>query len=169
MSEKVRETREKDSEPPRKEKRKKVRVENDSDFDISMCAIPTVWCGQGEIPRKQRNKDSYYFKKGTPYECMQKGFGAGMITERKTTMDENSLQQIKYVGETYEDLFISMGIENIDDLQRYALENDRVEFSSLLDNVLVKKGGAKDTRAYNSVLAHLYRRGVKRLPSCISL
>jgi len=80
-----------------------------ADFDLSECAIPTVWCGRGNPPKRRAGDDKYYYKTGDRYECMQKGFGAGMHTERKKNLPENSLQQIKYVGDVYEKKFKGAG------------------------------------------------------------
>lgn len=136
-------------------------------FNPEDCAIPTFYCGdQSDLPARKRGDDKYYTRHGTPRECLSKGFGAGMITERLKTLPESTLQQIKYVGDVYDRRFRENGINTVDGLILYAKGRNPIEIDALLRKVLTKKGGAVDQRALNSVLLFLYKNGVQRIPSC---
>jgi|SRR5437868_5894291 len=134
-------------------------------FNPNKCAIPTVYCGKNpKIPARKKGDDHYYVRKGTPNECMSKGFGAGMINERNKKLPDNSLQQIKYVGDTYDSKFKkNHKIKNVNDLIKYA---KKYNVQRLLTGVFTKKDGKLDMRAYNSTLLYLYRVGVTNLPTC---
>jgi hypothetical protein len=138
-------------------------------FDHRKCAIPTIYCGNGNIPKRDYDSDSFYYKRGTPYECMQKGYGTGSAIERKKTLAGTSLQQIKYVGEIYEEKFKEHGIDNLNDLIGYAKKHSKTDFAieNLLKNVFTKSNNVLDKKAYNSTLLFLYNKdSVLRLPSC---
>ena len=49
-------------------------------FEYKKCKIPTTYCGTESKLPKSTNTDSYYVRKGQPYECLQKGVGIGIIT-----------------------------------------------------------------------------------------
>lgn len=136
-------------------------------FNPEDCAIPTFYCGDQEsLPKRKRGDDKYYTRHGTSRECLSKGFGAGMITERMKSLPENTLQQIKYVGDVYERKFREAGIDNVDALIKYAQSRNPIEVDTLLKRVLAKKGGSLDQRALNGTLLFLYKNGVQRIPGC---
>lgn len=138
-------------------------------FDRRKCAIPTVYCGNGDIPKRDYNSDTYYFKKGTPYECLRVGYGVGSAIERKKTLTNNSLQQIKYVGDVYENNFKGHNINNMGDLINYAKKYSKTDFAieNLLKNVFTKSNNTLDKKAYNSTLLFLYGKdSLLKLPSC---
>lgn len=135
-------------------------------FDPKKCDIPTIWCGEADKPPKKRKDGSYYYKTGTRYECMKKGFGAGKHSEIKEGLPKNSLRQIKYVGEKHEKNFKKKGVYNTNNLVKECEGLTEDQIKKLLKKVLVKSDGKLDTRAYNCVLLYLYRHGVGHLPSC---
>lgn len=128
------------------------------------CAIPRLWCGNGNIKYDKKIPDGFYNREGTRYECLKSGFGAG-----KASADEvsrQSLRSIKYIGEYYEDKFKRKKVNTVAGLKRKAENLGKAKFKKFLVSVLKRKDGAKDTKAYNSVLIHLDDMGVKELPKC---
>lgn len=136
-------------------------------FDVDRCAIPTVWCGDGALPGiKDGNR---YVRKGTASQCMKKGFGAGMMTEKTKNLPATSLQKIRYIGEIHEQNFRSHRIATTTALKNYAIRNPG-NIKRFLEGILTKKNGAGvDGRAYNSVILWLYQNGVKDVPPCMLL
>lgn len=131
------------------------------------CAIPTIYCGDAKkIPSYKRGDDKRYTRRGSPQECLSKGFGAGMITERLKSLPDTTLQQIKYVGDVYDKNFGKMGIKTVDGLVLYVEKHSQKQNDQMLKKVLTKKGGSLDLRAYNSVLLFLHRGGSIKLPKC---
>lgn len=133
-------------------------------FNPKECEIPKIWCGKG-------NKPSSYSKTGTPYDCMKIGFGAGMHIERNKHLPPNSLQNIKYVGETFEKKFVKKGIKNIPELLKYATKSSKPQIENLLKEVFMRKKVGLDQRAYNSTLLYLYGHGIAsiKIPKCTKL
>lgn len=138
-------------------------------FDEKKCDIPTIWCGDADKPPKKRKDGSYYYKTGSRYECMKKGFGAGSSIEKKEHLSPTSLQQIKYVGEKHEKDFKKNGIASIKALITYCNGKPPKVIEKFLKGILKKSNGVTDGRAYNCVLLYLYRHGVGNVPSCIKL
>lgn len=134
-------------------------------FRIQDCYIPEVWCGDSDqIPQTLHKK---YSRVGTRRECLKKGFGAGMYTERNKNLPQNSLQQIKYVGPVYEQNFEDEeGITTIPQLINFASGQSKVQLEQSLKKILVKNNGVVDTKAYNSVILFLYQKGIRNVPSC---
>jgi len=89
-----------------------------------------------------------------------------MHTERKKNLPENSLQQIKYVGDVYEKKFKGAGISTISALRSQMSRKSTLEIERFLKRIFTRKGGALDQRAYNSTTAHLYRHGNGSVPRC---
>jgi hypothetical protein len=139
-------------------------------FEPKKCIIPTVYCGKSKVIPKNQD-GSIYVRRGTPNECMMKGFGAGSKIEKLKTLPKNSLQQIKYIGDVHEKKFKGYGIHTTTQLISHIKKmksSSRVE--KLLKNILLKKDGVIDKRAYNSTLLYLYENGVYgNLPSCIKI
>ncbi len=135
-------------------------------FDEKKCRIPTVYCGTGNVPGD--DDDVKYTGKGNSYQCMQKGFGAGMHTERRKSLGASSLQTIKYVNEKHEASFKRDGVNTITMLKQKCRNMSRDQISTFLKKHL-KKGDTVDKKAYNMVLLHLYRNGMSTLPQCFSL
>jgi hypothetical protein len=134
-------------------------------FNVQKCDIPTIWCGESNIPPKKRKDGNYYYKTGTRYECLKKGFGAGSHTEKNKNLGPKSLQQIRYIGETHERQFINAGIKNTDDLLKYVKGKNKEQVEKFLKTVL-KKGKSIDTRSYNCVILYLYKNGNTNVPEC---
>ena len=138
------------------------------EFDPRQCVIPTIWCGNGNIPKKSRKK--VYTHKGTPLQCLRKGFGAGMWSERKLSLPNDSLQNIKYIGDIYEERFVRNGIENVHDLLDFGRSNSPGVIEKTLKRILKRKnGGGVDKRAYNIILVYMYKNGINNLPKCDNL
>lgn len=134
-------------------------------FDEGLCAIPAVYCGDGDTLPTKRDAEHYYYRFGTRSECLKKGFGAGTHIERKSGLPDDSLQQIKYVGPVHEKNFKRHGISSLTQLTaRY--RSSKVNVEKELSDILKKKGGGLDKRAYNSTLLYLHRHGVSKLPQC---
>src|SRR5438552_17920486 len=104
------------------------------------CAIPSVYCGTGKVPKSIKMIDGYpviYLRKGTPYECLQKGFGTGSASEKKKNLSPASLQNIKYIGSTHETKFRSRKVATINALVSKAKNSTSTTFDSFLRTVLV--------------------------------
>ena len=137
------------------------------DFNLGDCAIPTVWCGKkGNPPKRKPTDETYYYKTGNRYECMQKGFGAGLHTERRENLPNDSLQRIKYVGEKYEEKFHATGMTDLNTFRIEMSQKSPQEIEKYLKKIFKRKGGSLDQRAYNSTLVFLYRNGVGNIPAC---
>jgi hypothetical protein len=135
-------------------------------FVLSNCDIPVVWCGESEKPPKKAKDGKYYYKTGTRTECLRVGFGAGTHTERNNNLPSESLQQIKYIGETYEKGFKKAGYTDLSILRKKMRKKDHDEMRKILKKILTKKDGVLDARAYNSVIVYLYKHGIEDVPSC---
>lgn len=137
------------------------------EFNENECYIPTVWCGDENVYKKfDTVKKVKYTRTGTRRECLKKGFGAGVISTRKKTLPTNSLQEIKYIGEKHEASFKRYRITNTQTLLSAFKKNKKAEISKTLKDILKKKDGNLDIRAYNSVLLYLYNHGFGDLPKC---
>lgn len=135
-------------------------------FRETDCYIPKVWCGKEDKYPQGYHNDSYYIRTGERHECLRQGIGAGIATAKKHP--PSSLQNIKYIGDKYEDSFKNAGIKNITDLKKEAKKRSSTQIKSLLEGILSKKNGKKkvvDQRAYNSVILYLYRANVS-VPKC---
>ncbi len=136
-------------------------------FRLKDCSIPTLWCGDSDEPPEPTDPTMRYSRAGTRTECMKKGFGVGMYTERKKKLPSTSLQQIKYVGETYEKRFIDSGIEDIPQFVKQMRQATSEQIEALLTGVLINgKTKTLDQRAYNAVMVFLFQHGVSDLPAC---
>ncbi len=141
-------------------------------FRLSDCAIPSVWCGKSANPPKTKPSDMVrYTGPGSRYECMQKGYGAGMYGEKNKGLAKTSLRQIKYVGEIYEANFKRNGISTTTQLISKLKGQPKTTIQNIVKRSVTKKGGVVDRRAYNHCLAYLYSHGVggEMLPPCYRL
>lgn len=118
-----------------------------------------VWCGENEENRNGRPV-------GTPHQCLKKGFGAGASKEKRKHLPAKSLQQISYIGETYENNFKKEKITNTDKLSAFVRRSTPSEISRLLRKVLARSTGGLDVKAYNATLMWLYSHGIGILPQC---
>lgn len=135
-------------------------------FNIDDCAIPSVWCGKGNPPKRKRGDAKYYSKTGSRYQCMQYGFGAGAATERSKRLPKTSLQHIKYVGDVYEKKFKDKKIATLAALVSYMNNRTSNTIEKLLKGVFTKRNGGLDKKAYNSTVLYLYGRGKTNVPKC---
>ena len=147
---------------------KRLPVKEVKTFRLKDCAIPTLWCGESDEPPEEKDPLTRYLRTGTRTECMKKGFGAGMYTERKKNLPSSSVQQIKYIGETYAGRFQEAGIETSIQLVKAMRDMSGEEIEKFLRPILTK-GKSLDKRAYNSVLVYLFQHGVSDLPACDSI
>lgn len=129
-------------------------------FDRKKCIIKTVYCGNGKINKSKHSK------KGNSYECLRQGVGAGVYSERKKGLSENSLQQIKYVGPVFEANFRKKGIRTKSGLLTKMDSLTATQKKKLLKSVFTRSNGCVDYRGYNSVLLFLNDSRVKNLPVC---
>lgn len=132
-------------------------------FRAKDCEIPTIWCGKGAA------KGSKYKGKGTPLQCLKKGFGAGKYTEIKKNLPEDSLQQIKYIGEKYEKKLKNKGIKNLKELKSFARKSSKTGIEMTLKRAFKNSANKIDYRPYNSALLYLHKEGIKTLPQCKKL
>jgi hypothetical protein len=132
------------------------------------CYIKTVWCGKGPKP-VGLTKGKKYTKKGTSFECLRQGIGAGVYTERKKNLAATSLQNISYVGDLTERKLRARGIRTIAQLLTRLRGLDANGKRDFLRRALRKEEGGYDGRAFNSILVFAHSRGVTRLPPCKKL
>ncbi len=136
-------------------------------FSEEACIIPEIWCGESATPPKK--KGTIYYKTGSRYECMKKGFGAGTYTEKALTRPLSSLQNIKYVGPKYEENFKKAGIKTLAQLVTQTGSKTSTQIKTLLTGILTKENGILDTKAYNSTVLYLHRHGVANRPPCVKI
>lgn len=148
-------------------------------FDVRKCRIPSVYCGNGNIPQPAADQNVRYTGRGTPHQCMQKGFGAGAASERLKSLPAGSLQRIKYVGDRYEQNFAEgrfpgaggriFNIRNQRDLNDWVRNKSRAQIDQMLRIVFTKANGVLDLKAYNSTLLHLNTTTTADIPECIEI
>ena len=141
-------------------------------FRLADCAIPSVWCGKSSTPPKTKPGDMVrYTGPGSRYECMQKGYGAGMYGEKNKGLPKTSLRQIKYVGETYEANFKRNGISSTTQLVSQFKGKHKTTIQNTIRKSVTKKGGVVDKKAYNHCLVYLYFHGTggEKLPPCYKI
>lgn len=136
-------------------------------FNPKKCIIPEIWCGNSKVPPNK--KDKVYYKTGSRYECMKKGFGSGMNSEKKNNLPENSLQNIKYIGDVHEGNFKKAGINTIANLIAEMRSRTSKDVEKILKKILLKSNNIPDQKAYNSTLLFLYNNGNSNLPQCIKI
>lgn len=133
-------------------------------FNKNQCIIPTIYCGKGSKPKDKKE----YIREGDRYECLQKGFGAGMWKQRKQDIGEYSLLQITYVNEKIETNFKNNGIRNLKQLQNEMKKMNENQKKKFLKKVC-KINNSVNKKAYNSILLYLNDNKVKKLPKCYGL
>lgn len=135
-------------------------------FNPQECTFPTVYCGERAVPQGRQRNGDVYTRRGTGYECMKKGFGAGSATEKSKSLPRDSLQKIRFIGDRYSERFREIyHINTISDLRRVPAAN----LDQILRRVCTNSSGAFDARSYNSVLLYLYDNALvpsARLPRC---
>lgn len=129
-------------------------------FDVHRCKIKTFYCGKGELPEG-------YTRKGSGFECLKRGFGAGSWTEKKKDLPEKSLQRIKYVGPVYEKKFKEKKINNTDTLIAKLSTMSADKKKKFLEKIFTRKNNTIDYRGFNTVLLFLHAANVKKLPQCV--
>ena len=133
-------------------------------FNKNACVIRKLYCGDGKLPKDTTTKK--YSRKGTSYECLKKGFGIADWEHRKKDLPKTSLQQILYIGPTYEANFRRKKIYSTKSLvekTRGLIVKDKRD---LISSACSKKGGTVDYKAFNSVVLFLHDQGLKDLPGC---
>lgn len=135
-------------------------------FNIDRCRIPKVYCGKGDWKTSSPNKYSKYYKKGTNYECLRSGIGAGMMIEKKKSLSKNSLQNIPYVGPVYEANFKKKKITTLSKLEEKVEDMKTNDIKKLLEGVFTKSNGNIDYKGMNSTILYLYGEGYHNMPEC---
>ena len=133
-------------------------------FQRSRCIIRQIYCGNGKVPKDTRQKK--YSRKGTQYECLKKGFGAGNWACLNKNLSPTSLKQIKYIGPVFETNFKKKRIYSTKSLVNKMKTLSAVQKRELLKAVCKRKSGGIDYRAVNSVILYLHSQKVGSLPSC---
>jgi len=119
-----------------------------------------MYCGD------KKHVPSGYSRKGSSYECLQRGFGIADWTHRKKAISKNSLQQIPYVGPVYEANFKGLGITGITKLISILKSLSKNDKNKLIKKGCTRKNGGIDQKAVNSILMFLHDRGMTNLPNC---
>ena len=136
-------------------------------FNIKDCYPPQVYCGKKKKVPKRGPNGQNYVRRGTPYECLKQGIGAGTHQERDKYLPKNSLQHIRYIGPVHENNFKDIGIDSIPQLKRWMEDRSGKAICRDLKNILVKNNGDTDFRAYNSVILYSYQiLGITHVPRC---
>ena len=131
-------------------------------FDRDKCVIRRFYCGE----KKTIPNTDVYSRKGTRYECLKRGYGAASWVHHKKTLSVDSLQQIKYIGEYYEDKFNTARIKDIPNLLKIMNNLTKAKKKKKLEKLCRKRNGRIDHRTLNSTILFLYDNGVKNLPTC---
>ncbi len=147
-------------------------MNNSRNKRLKLCQIPTVYCGVNSSYDKQKNKEKnmYYYKDGDRYECLQKGYGAGMYVEKLKNVDsdcEYDLRHIKYINDKHIEKFGKYNINCSDCLFDYVDKHYTEDVTDMLIDVLTYKNKF-NKKAYNSVIYYLYENGydIMELPKC---
>jgi hypothetical protein len=135
-------------------------------FRVQDCLIPTVYCGKKKKIPKTNNNNQRYVRRGTRSECLRKGVGAGVYSERDKHLSNSSLQRIMYVGPYFEQQFRDNGIRTINGLIKRAKKIRKGRLENLLEDICTNRDGRVDRRTYNSVVLHIYKMGITWVPNC---
>jgi hypothetical protein len=138
-------------------------------FDPDKCYIPTVYCGNKERKYPYVEKDNLYEGKGTPHQCLKKGFGGAVARENKKHLPPDSVQMIRYVGPLFEENFRKENILSTKQLIKYVRDNSARNIEQMLRRVFSNSNGSLNGKGYNSTLLYLYHNGQSRLPQCTNL
>ena len=133
-------------------------------FRKSDCVIRKIYCGDKNVPADTATKK--YSRAGSRQECLQRGFGIADAQNRLKRLRPNSLQNIVYIGDTYDQNFRKKGIRTLAGLQTKMKSlgaNQKLDF---LRKILIKKNKVVDQKAINSVIMWLHSKGVGNLPGC---
>jgi len=137
-------------------------------FDKSKCITSKIYCGdKNALPPNTATQK--YSRKGTPHECLKKGFGMGMWTEKKKLLPATSLQHITYVGDVFEEHFKNEGMNTQAQLLQKFRALTRANKRNLLLRCCRKRNNVVDYRVYNSVLLFLHEHNVNDLPLCTDI
>lgn len=129
-------------------------------FDPRNCEIKTVWCGDTQRPINKTNNNGLkinYTRDGTRGECLKKGIGAGLSQEKSKYLSKISLQQIPYIGDTFEGKIKDYGIYNINDLQNFLKRQNDKQIETFVNNVTTDKKGRINSNAFNSLIWYIYQ------------
>jgi hypothetical protein len=140
-------------------------------MNIEKCLIPTKFCGKlsKPVPHHNLKENLRYTARGTPVSCMQKGIGTGIHIEKRNKLSTLSLQQIKFIGEQYENKFYNKNIKDITELIKYIKTHTQSQNEKLLKSILTMRNNIIDYKAYNSIIHFLYYSNeipISRLPLC---
>lgn len=136
-------------------------------FNLSNCYSQSVYCGDKEKKFPYIENDIKYISNGSSFQCLKKGFGAGIFQSLKKNISKNSLLNIKYVGTVFEKKFKRNKIYTISSLLNFSRKSKKNNLKILLEKVFTDSTGRLYINGYNSVLLFLYRNGLyNNLPSC---
>lgn len=141
-------------------------------FDPRDCELKTVWCGDTPRPLNKTNNTGIkikYTRDGSRGECLKKGIGAGLSQERSKTLSKLSLQQIPYIGETFEKKINEYGIYNLTNLQTFLKRQNDTQVENFIIDVTTDKKGRINSNAFNSLVWYIYQNKYVSddfLPSC---
>jgi len=141
---------------------------------MNKCGIPSVYCGnKTPIPTKNLQQNLKYNRKGTSIECLKKGINTGIYLERNKNLPESSLKNIKYIGDYFEEKFISKRINTVQQLINKIQLSSQNNNKRFLENICKNRAGNIDYRVYNSIIHFVYhnsnREVVRKLPECKTL
>jgi hypothetical protein len=136
-------------------------------FNPENCFIETVYCGSARKNYPYIENDMKYISRGTPHQCLKKGFGAGLNIEKNKNLNRNSLLNIKYIGPVFERKFQVAGIRTIPQLLNRCRQSRKNALKTFLEEIFTDANGRVNKNGYNSVLLFLYRNGMfNNLPTC---
>jgi hypothetical protein len=132
-------------------------------FDKSLCSTKPIYCGS-----KSSFSTTKYSRKGSPYECLQKGFGSGLWSEKVKHLPKSSLQHIPYLNIHIEKRFASFDIHTLSQLKSFMRKLSKLDKQTFLFDMCTHSGKL-DFKAYNSIILFLYDNSIQSLPDCHSI
>lgn len=138
---------------------------------MEKCGIPTVYCGnKTPIPKKNLQQNLKYERTGNKTECLKKGIHTGIYLERNKDLPEDSLKNIKYIGDYFEEKLISKRINTIQQLINKIKISSKNNNKTFLENISKNRVGNIDYRVYNSIIHYIYHNSNQntsnKLPEC---
>lgn len=136
-------------------------------FDIRKCFIESIYCGNKKTKFPFEKGRIKYTSKGTPYSCLQKGYGSAKYNIEKKGLKKDSLKNIPYIGDVFEKNFIKYNIKNIGDLIKFSKKATKPQLRDTFNRIFKKSDGIVHKNAFNSTLIFLFEKGIlKNLPQC---
>lgn len=138
-----------------------------SRFNTNACAIPDVWCGNGNttyhvVSLSANGIPKVYTRNGTKVECLRKGVGAGKASHHR------GIASITYVSDAHVRAMANRGVKTLAQLRSTLEHMTGQQKASWLKGVL-DIGKGVNWKAYNAILLYLNKNGVDNLPRCKKL